>query len=540
MPKLTWDGREIETETGRTLLEAATAAGVEIPTLCFQAGLPPGASCMLCVVKDLGRGRLVPACAVPIEDGMRVESKTEEVSLARRKALELLLSDHAGECLAPCERVCPLHVNVPEMLQHVVAGEPAEAAALLATSSPLPRTLARLCHAPCEKGCRRKPLDEAPAVKLLERFTADAAATPGTLLSSLSAVKKSGRRVAVVGAGPAGLAAAHQLLLNGHACTVFDRRGHAGGSLRRDQTCAATKDEAKDRETPPPEILAADLAEMEKAGIEFRLNTEVGAEADPANGNGTENNTPPSLANLRKDFDAVLLAGSAILPAVAPAPAAGTLTTTTPGVFTTGGLLRRDNRLVRVLAGGRAAAVAVARYLRGEKPTGPTKPFSLTTGKTSREELVRLAKCSSTAPRARPAAGAKGGDGFTEEEARAEAARCFQCGCRAAADCRLRRYAAEYGADPRLYRRDRREDELRREHPEVVGEPGKCIACGLCIRIAEKNGEPHAPTFVGRGFGVRVSGPFGMSLLEALGSSAAECAAACPTAALRLKRRSGD
>ena len=70
------------------------------------------------------------------------------------------------------------------------------------------------------------------------------------------------------------------------------------------------------------------------------------------------------------------------------------------------------------------------------------------------------------------------------------------------------------------------------EHPQIVYESGKCIACGLCIRIAHREGEKLGLAFIGRGFDVRVGVPFGKSLAEALTKSALACAAACPTGAL--------
>jgi NADH dehydrogenase/NADH:ubiquinone oxidoreductase subunit G len=105
MPRLRIDNRDVEVPEGATILEAARRAGIAIPTLCHLEGLPPSTSCMVCVVKVRRPDRLVPSCGAPAEDGMVVESETDEVREARRDALELLLSDHLGDCEAPCRAI---------------------------------------------------------------------------------------------------------------------------------------------------------------------------------------------------------------------------------------------------------------------------------------------------------------------------------------------------------------------------------------------------------------------------------------------------
>ncbi len=104
MPKLFIDNREVEIDKGATILDAAGKLGIEIPTMCFLKDYKPSTSCMVCVVKIDGLAALVPACGTVVKDGMRVASNSEEVLQARRAALELLLSDHVGDCLGPCSR----------------------------------------------------------------------------------------------------------------------------------------------------------------------------------------------------------------------------------------------------------------------------------------------------------------------------------------------------------------------------------------------------------------------------------------------------
>ena len=102
MVNLTIDGRRIAAEAGSTVLAAAKWLGIRIPTMCHVPGIEAAASCFICAVQIEGRRGFSPACAMPVAEGMVVHTATDDVRKARRMALELLLSDHAGECNAPC------------------------------------------------------------------------------------------------------------------------------------------------------------------------------------------------------------------------------------------------------------------------------------------------------------------------------------------------------------------------------------------------------------------------------------------------------
>jgi ferredoxin len=116
-----------------------------------------------------------------------------------------------------------------------------------------------------------------------------------------------------------------------------------------------------------------------------------------------------------------------------------------------------------------------------------------------------------------------------------EADRCLRCGCAKRDTCRLRHYGALFGARPQRFQGARRELAPDATHAEIVYEPGKCILCGLCLRIAEAAGEAPGLAFVGRGFPTRVDVPFGDGFVSTLKKSARACAEACPTAALSLR-----
>jgi NADH dehydrogenase/NADH:ubiquinone oxidoreductase subunit G len=149
------------------------------------------------------------------------------------------------------------------------------------------------------------------------------------------------------------------------------------------------------------------------------------------------------------------------------------------------------------------------------------------------DELVRFAHGASPQTLENPA---DRFSGYTTVEAAAQASRCLHCDCRGLDSCRLRKYSIIYGADPKRLKADRRPFEHDDRHADVLFEPGKCIDCGLCIQIASTAGEKIGLTFVGRGFNVRVAVPLDHSLADALHKVAAECVAACPTAALVSKK----
>ena len=89
MPKLTIDNHKVEVKNGATILDAARKLGIDIPTMCFLKGYKASTSCMLCVVKVNGSDRLLPACGTVVEEGMTVESDTDQIQQARKAALEL-------------------------------------------------------------------------------------------------------------------------------------------------------------------------------------------------------------------------------------------------------------------------------------------------------------------------------------------------------------------------------------------------------------------------------------------------------------------
>ena len=233
MPKvsLTLDGEKIQVESGTTLLETAEKHGVEIPTLCHDPRLAPTAACRMCLVEVDGARGPMPACTTPVTDGMVVRTRTDDIVNIRRMALELLLSDHYGDCIAPCKRTCPAGIDIQGYIAHIANGQYREALKLIKESNPLPLVCGRVCPRFCETECRRNLVDEPVAINMLKRFVADCDInSPEPYIPEPKTA--TGHKVAVIGGGPAGLSAAYYLALEGHEVTIFDANPKLGGMLR--------------------------------------------------------------------------------------------------------------------------------------------------------------------------------------------------------------------------------------------------------------------------------------------------------------------
>jgi len=515
MPKLFIDNREVEVDKGATILDAAGKLGIEIPTMCFLKGYKPSTSCMVCVVKIDGLTSLVPACGTVAKDGMRVASNSEEVLQARRAALELLLSDHLGDCLGPCQVICPANMNIPLMIRQIAAGKFQDAIATVKKDIALPAVLGRICPKPCEKGCRRAVFDEAVSICLLKRYVADLdlqSANP--YLPPCKPAQD--KRVAIVGAGPAGLAAAYYLRQNGYGCTIYDEHEQPGGMLRYGVS----------QQDLPRDVLDKEVAVIEKLGVKFQSKTRIGDAL--------------SMEDLRRDFDAVFVAigqfKSGDVKSMGLKEGTNgisidgkTYQTNLPGVFAGGDAVHKRKLTVRAVADGKEAAVSISQYLSGCSVTGPIKEFNIRIGKLMDGEIEKFLACADKAQRTRPL-GKDGG--LTDQQARKESTRCLHCDCRKADTCKLKQYAQDYQAKPTRYKGQRRLFVQKAQHPDVIYEAGKCIDCGLCIQTAARAGEELGLTFVGRGFDVRVAVPFDRSIAQALKHSADQCVNACPTGAL--------
>ena len=226
---ITINGTILPAQEGDSVLDVARREGIDIPSLCHISGTAPWAACRLCLVEIEGVDKLQAACTTSVTDGMSVRTDTPRVRARRESYLKMYLSDHNSYCEAPCTHACPTHVDIPAYMAALAAGDAAGAAAIVRDELPFPGILGRVCPRYCEPVCRRGQVDEPIAICALHRAAADHA---GAGAPSLGGTASSGRRVAVLGAGPAGLAAAWFLADRGHQVTIYDANDKPGGSLR--------------------------------------------------------------------------------------------------------------------------------------------------------------------------------------------------------------------------------------------------------------------------------------------------------------------
>ena len=229
--KFILDGREVKAEAGSTILEAAQQNGVEIPTLCHDPRLKPYGACRICLVEVEGARGPMAACATPLTQNMVVRTKTDDIIKIRRMGLELLLSDHYGDCVAPCKLACPAGIDIQGYIALIANGQYREALALIKESNPLPIVCGRVCPHVCETKCRRNLVDEPVAINALKRFVADYDQNNGGPYIP-EPKPPTGHKVAIIGGGPAGLSAAYYLALDGHEVTIFEANPQLGGMLR--------------------------------------------------------------------------------------------------------------------------------------------------------------------------------------------------------------------------------------------------------------------------------------------------------------------
>ena len=671
MVSLTIDGRRISVEPGSTVLDAAKWLGIRIPTMCHVPGIEPATGCFLCAVQIEGRRTLSPACGMPVAEGMAVVTGSEDVRTARKMALELLLSDHAGECVAPCAAQCPAGLDIPGFVYGIATGDHRRSIEVIAERLALPGSLGRICPRLCERQCRRSDLDQGLAVGALHRYVADLAPYAPPRAPS------TGKRVAIVGAGPAGLAAAYYLANNGHDCTLFDAHPLPGGMLRYGIPANRLPKDALDAEIDAirqlgarfrmgqrwgedftlaglrqrhdavfvaigaqrAEGLRCEGEEHALAGIEFleqvasgnpsplgndvavvgggntamdcaRSAVRLGArnvrvlyrrsrqempclmdEVEAAEAEGVhiellvapvrlERNGGSLLLTCRRmtlgDPDAsgrrrpialdgsdftmecstvVAAIGQSVDRSLAEREGLGvtawgiaaderTLATNLPGVFAGGDGVLGADLAVRAVAAGRMAAAAIHQFLSGQAVTGEQAMTAIAMRPVDDAERAAMFRAIERAARVgvpeipmerRLASFDEVEKRLPDEDAVREARRCLTCGCRKADCCLVRTLATEYGVDVYRFAGARRRFSQDLSHPEVIYEPGKCICCDACVRIAAAAGEELGLAMIGRGFDVAMAVPFGEPLSSGLRKVARQCAEACPTGALALR-----
>lgn len=397
------DGKKIETDGSKCVLEVALQNGIYIPHLCHHPNLPENGSCRMCMVEVAGEEGMTPACMLMPKDGMVITTKSEKLKEHRALALDLLLAGHPEDCstcpkygncelqtliqyiggasadmkhysrgfaenkanplidhdmnrcilcgrcvrackdlrgvgildykkegkefyigtlhgkllkdencrfcqacaevcptgtirdrllmnntenkpkedvIIPCRAACPAHTDVPRYIRFVKEGKYDEAAAVIREKVPFPETLGRICNHVCELNCKRGDVNEAMSIKEIKRF----AATHDTgkyWQGKGKQLPDTGKKVCVVGGGPAGMTAAYYLRKQGHDVTLKEALPTVGGMLSYGIPSYRL----------PRECVAAEYSWIEKTGVKTEVNTKV-----------------ENVVELKKDYDAVVVA----------------------------------------------------------------------------------------------------------------------------------------------------------------------------------------------------------------------------------------
>jgi len=197
--------------------------------------------------------------------------------------------------IPPCVEACPLDMDIPGYVTAVSQGKYDEAINIIRDTNPLPSICGRICHHPCEVECKRLIVDDATAIQWIKRFVADRAIASGNNRPAPVAQTRS-EGVAVIGSGPAGLTAAHDLIREGYGVTVFESQPVAGGMM------SSVIPEFK----LPRDVVQADIDYITALGVEIRTGITIGRDM--------------SMEDLRQEYDAVLLATGSWKPMALPLP----------------------------------------------------------------------------------------------------------------------------------------------------------------------------------------------------------------------------
>ena len=213
---------------------------------------------------------------------MVINTESERVVQSRKIAMELLMSAHDGDCVAPCQLNCPARTDCQGYVGLIANGEYDSAIKLIKNKIPLPASIGRVCPHPCEKACRRKNVEEPINIAQLKAFAADIDLNKESYLPDV--MVRTGKKVAIIGGGPAGLTAAYYLNIMGHSVTVYDMMDKMGGMLRY----------GIPQYRLPKEVLDKEIAIIEKSGVKLVNNVKLGKDF--------------TIQSLKAENDAVIVA----------------------------------------------------------------------------------------------------------------------------------------------------------------------------------------------------------------------------------------
>jgi len=517
MPEIKINNIALSANPDDTILSAAKRAGIPIPTMCWIKDFKPSTSCMVCVVQDLRNGKIMTSCSALVEEGMDISTDNEEVLDMRKSALNLLLSEHNGDCEAPCQRVCPAEMNIPLMNRLISENRIDEALKVVKETIAIPAILGYICPAPCEKACRRKDIDEPVSICLLKRFLGENELNKVTLPHPKP---DNAAKIAIVGAGAAGLSAAFYLAKKGFICHIYDSNELPGGKIRT----AVTEEQL------PRKVLDREIEAIKSLDVAFYQNQTI--------------STTDIINKLSNDYSYILFA-------------TGTANTIHTEDFeqTTNSNLKelsiykvnncfifaptlvpsKSNLAVRAAALGKKSSQWIMEFIEKQYVSTPEHRFNSVYKRITvedQDEFLKEAKNHS--PREKATEHLLG---FSKEDAIKEAGRCLHCDCRKKETCILRVLSSDYKASQRVYTLATHPKTVRNtDHDLIVFETLKCIKCGICIQTAQAEGDKTGFAYVGRGFDVQLAIPIEKNIRELTNETVISCAKNCPTGAISLKK----
>ena len=564
------DGKEVTAIPGEAILRAAQRAGFNVPTLCDDEKLAPAAACRMCLVEIEGYHRPMPSCHLPVEPGMKITQASESLFKLRKQNLEYILSDHNAYCMPPCQISCPTHIDIPGYLELMAKGQHVEAARLVKEVLPFPYMLGLVCPKPCQEVCRRGLVEEEIAICQCHGYTGEMVMEMDKAPTPFPQLPATGKRVAVVGAGPAGMTAAYYAALKGHAVTVFDMMEKQGGIARYGI----------------PEY------RLPKVKLDKELNS-VWQLRDTEFKGGMMLGRDFSIDDLfTQGYDAVFLGIGAWrsnelripgedLPGVIeainylrmnaegnPVPVGkGQKVVVLGGGFTTFDCARTSRRLgaevtvvyrrsrkemgavtvIQCIAQGKLAAKAIDRYLAGDDMARVAEEIA---AEEAVPELIDIVPYKPEEPQVRmpmlPFTERVQSfqlieNGYDKAAAEKEAARCLQCVCPDVGRCHLQRLSLEHGlTDNRFHRAepvDYHDYEYDFSHDFILRDLNKCINCTQCVRICRDVIGANCYGLMGGGYDSIVTTPWNVSLKYTDCVSCGACAETCPTGALMMRER---
>lgn len=672
MLNLTINGKNITVEEGTTILQAAKDNGIYIPTLCYDDAVKVYGACGLCVVEAEGIPKLLRSCSAKCSEGMVVNTESKRVVQSRKIAMELLMSAHDGDCVAPCQLNCPARTDCQGYVGLIANGEYEAALKLIKNKVSLPASIGRVCPHPCETACRRGKVDESINIAQLKAFAADMDLNSDSYLPEKNT--PTGKKIAIIGGGPAGLTAAYRLAISGHEVTVYDMMEKMGGMLRygipqyrlpkevldkeiaiieklgvkmingvklgKDFTVASLKAQndavivavgawkSSSMRTPGEELdgiyggidflravalkqeinigdkvvicgggntamdacrtavrLGAkevycvyrrtrnempaediEITEAEEEGVQFKFLT------NPISFNGEDGKVKsvtlqlmelgePDASGRRRpvaiegkteelDVDSVIIAiGQKLVNEDVSElkltdrgnieADIDTFKTNIEGVFAIGDATNRGASIaIEAIGEANRCALSIDAYLNGEDIETRVPYISRRD-----EELIDFQskeKCPARKPQVLPAAERKNNFdevclGYTEEDAKAEASRCLECGCKEYYKCKLLSVAQRYDIHPERFKGEMPQKYTADSNEFIERNSAKCILCGLCVRSCKEVMNISAIGLLGRGFKTEVAPAFNLPLDQTKCTNCGLCVELCPTGALTEK-----